>query len=65
LWLKYFQQSAALAPEGSKFDEDFYAVTIELWYYFGGYFKGSGTLYNLSKNDLATDIEESLKELLN
>jgi hypothetical protein len=64
LWLKYFQQSAALAPEGSKFDEDFYAVTIEFWYYFGGYFKGSGTLYDLSKNGLETDIVEALKMFL-
>jgi hypothetical protein len=35
-----------------------------LWYYFGGHFKGSGTLYKLSKNDLETDIEDALKTLL-
>jgi len=35
-----------------------------LWYYFGGYSEGSGTLYDLSKNDLETDIEEALKMCL-
>ncbi|MGF9966913.1 hypothetical protein [Bacillus rhizoplanae] len=46
-------------------NHDFYAYYIELWYYFGGYFRGSGTLYDFSNNDLETEIEEALKMLLN
>lgn len=50
----------------SKFEgDDFYAYYIELWYYFGGYFRGTGTLYDLSNNDLETETEETLKMLLN
>ncbi|KIL74792.1 hypothetical protein SD77_2794 [Bacillus badius] len=45
-------------------DDDFYAHTIQLWYYFGGYLEGSATLYDLSKKDLETDIEEALKTRL-
>jgi hypothetical protein len=61
---KEYRSQIAIDYDGPKFDDDFYADTIELWYYFGGYFKGSGTLYDLSKNDLETDIEETLKTLL-
>ncbi|GGB71906.1 hypothetical protein [Fictibacillus barbaricus] len=61
---KEYRSQIAIDFEGPKCDEDLYADTLELWYYIGGYFKGSGTLYNLSKNDLATDIEETLKVFL-
>ncbi|MGG3452312.1 hypothetical protein ABER98_21175 [Domibacillus aminovorans] len=61
---KEYRSQIAIDYDGPKFDEDFYANTIELWYYFGGYVKGSGTLYDLSKNDLEVDIEKSLKALL-
>lgn len=61
---KEYRSQIAIDYDGPKFDDDFYADTIELWYYFGGYFKGSGTLYDLSKNDLETDIEKTLKTLL-
>lgn len=40
----------AIDYEDPKMDEDFYADTIDLWYYFGGYLNSSGTLYNISKN---------------
>jgi len=46
-------------------EEDAYVYYIQLWYYFGGYFKETGTLYDLSKNHLEADIEEKLEELLN
>ncbi|MCM3791115.1 hypothetical protein M3221_22515 [Domibacillus indicus] len=61
---KEYRSQIAIDYDGPKFDDDFYADTIGLWYYFGGYSKGSGTLYDLSKNDLETDIEEALKTLL-
>lgn len=61
---KEYRSQIAIDYDGPKFDDDFYAGTIELWYYFGGYFKGSGTLYDLSKNDLETEIEKTLKTLL-
>lgn len=61
---KEYRSQIAIDYDGPKFDDDFYADTIELWYYFGGYFKGSGTLYDLYKNDLEKDIEETLKSLL-
>lgn len=47
-------------------DEDCYAATIELWYYYGGFKNsGCGTLYNLDKNDLEKEIEEEIIFLLN
>ncbi|MFD9628746.1 hypothetical protein [Peribacillus muralis] len=61
---KEYRSQIAIDFDGPKIDDDFYTDTIELWYYFGGYFKSSGTLYDLSKNDLVTDIEETLKMLL-
>jgi len=61
---KEYRSQIAIDYDGPKFDDGFYADTIELWYYFGGYFKGSGTLYGLSKNNLETDIEEALKMML-
>ncbi|MGF7535477.1 hypothetical protein AAGG74_17635 [Bacillus mexicanus] len=47
-------------------DDDFYAATIELWYYYGGFKNsGIGTLYNLDQNDLRKEIEEEIIYLLN
>lgn len=60
-----YRSQIAIDYEGPKHDEDFYADTIYLWYYFGGYFKSSGKLYDQSKNELKSDIEEALKALLN
>lgn len=45
--------------------DDFYVHYINLWYYFGGHIKGSGTLYNVSKRSIELDIEEALKYFLN
>ncbi|CAM4026899.1 hypothetical protein [Mesobacillus zeae] len=61
---KEYHSQIAIDYDGPKFDDDFYAYAIDLWYYFGGYFKGSGTLYDLSKNNLKDDIEAVLKTLL-
>lgn len=61
---KEYRSQIAIDYDGPKFDDDFYADTIELWYYFGGCSKGSGTLYDLSKNNLEKDIEEALITLL-
>ncbi|AQQ53218.1 hypothetical protein [Planococcus lenghuensis] len=61
---KEYRSQIAIDYDGPKYDDDFYARTFGLWYYFGGYFKGSGTLYDLTKNDLEADIEEILKNLL-
>ena len=61
---KEYRSQISIDYDGPKFDDDFYADTIELWYYFGGYSEGSGAVYALSKNDLEKDIEEALKKLL-
>ena len=61
---KEYRSQLAIDYDGPKYDDDFYAHTFGLWYYFGGYFKGSGTLYDLTKSDLEADIEENLKNLL-
>jgi hypothetical protein len=55
----------AINFDGFTDEEDAYVHYIQLWYYFSGYFKGTGTLYDLSKNRLEADIEEKLEELLN
>ncbi|MDR4927751.1 hypothetical protein [Peribacillus simplex] len=65
---KEYRSQIVIDFDGPKFEGDeFYAYYIELWYYYGGFFKGSGsgTLYDLSNNDLETEIEEGLKILLN
>ncbi len=46
---------------GLQTEEDAYVHYIQLWYYFSRYFKGTGTLYDLSKNRLEADIEEKVK----
>ncbi|MGN7176559.1 hypothetical protein BK139_05065 [Paenibacillus sp. FSL R5-0490] len=62
---KEYRSQIVIDFDGPKFEgDDFYAYYIELWYYFGGYIRGSGTLYDLSNNDLETEIEEGLKILL-
>lgn len=46
-------------------DEDIsFGSAILLWYYFGGYFKSSGTIFNGTRSDLETDIKLALKSLL-
>ncbi|WP_456363551.1 hypothetical protein [Priestia aryabhattai] len=41
-----------------------FVTYLQLWYYFGGYKKGEGTLYNTSERDLKMDIEKILKVIL-
>ncbi|MBY0213545.1 MULTISPECIES: hypothetical protein [Priestia] len=62
---KEYRSQLVIDYDGPKFEDDFYAYYIPLWYYFGGYFKGSGTLYDLSQKNLETEIDKALKTLLN
>ena len=62
---KEYRSQVAINFDGFTDEEDAYVHYIQLWYYFSGYFKGTGTLYDLSKNHLEADIEEKLEELLN
>ena len=62
---KEYRSQVAINFDGFTDEEDAYVHYIQLWYYFSGYFKGTGTLYDLSKNRLEADIEEKLEELLN
>ncbi|TWT27193.1 hypothetical protein [Planomicrobium sp. CPCC 101110] len=61
---KEYRSQIAIDYDGPKYDDEFDAGTLGLWYYFGGYVQGSGTLYDLSQNDLESDIEETLTNLL-
>lgn len=61
---KEYRSQVAINFDGFTGEEDAYVHYIQLWYYFGGYFKGTGTLYDLSKNHLEADIEEKLEEIL-
>ncbi|MFS0903743.1 hypothetical protein AB3N02_11840 [Priestia aryabhattai] len=61
---KEYRSQVAINFEGFTDEEDAYIYCIQLWYYFGGYFKGSGALYDLSKNHLETDIKEKVEEIL-
>ncbi|KXJ36511.1 hypothetical protein AX282_04490 [Bacillus spizizenii] len=48
------------------YDEDLDCITMDLWYYYGGFVgSGCGTLFDLNNNDLEKEIEEVLKFLLN
>lgn len=62
---KEYRSQVVINFDGFTDEEDAYVHYIQLWYYFSGYFKGTGTLYDLSKNRLEADIEEKLEELLN
>lgn len=59
-----YRSQIAIDFIGQKYDEEFYASTIYLWHYFKGV-KVSGTLYDLSNNDLEVAIENELIRLLN
>lgn len=61
---KEYRSRVVIDYEGTKFDDEFYAYDIYLWYYYTGYFKGSGTLYNHEEYDLYKEVESALKELL-
>ncbi|WP_413286314.1 hypothetical protein [Bacillus mojavensis] len=48
------------------YKEDLDCYTIKLWHFYGGYKgTGCGTLFDLNKNDLEIEIEETLLFLLN
>lgn len=48
------------------YDEDLDCITMDLWYYYGGFVgSGCGTLFDLNNNDLEKEIEEVLIFLLN
>ncbi|MFC4714335.1 hypothetical protein [Planococcus dechangensis] len=51
-----YRSQLAIDFEGEKFDDDFYAYSITLWYSS----RGTGTLYDISTNDLSADIEKAL-----
>lgn len=61
---KEYRSQITIDYDDQKFDDDLYADTFLLWYYFGGYWKGSGSLYDLSKNDLYSDVEDTLIMLI-
>ncbi|MEC0343877.1 hypothetical protein [Peribacillus frigoritolerans] len=60
-----YRSQIAIDYNGPKYDEDFYADTIELWH-FSDVIKGEafGTIYNLTKCNLETEIEATLIKLL-
>jgi len=60
---KEYRSMVAINFDGEDSDDDF-VTYIQLWYYFGGYRKGEGTLYNSAKRNLKADIEEVLNEIL-
>ncbi|MFP7486238.1 hypothetical protein SFC65_18930 [Priestia filamentosa] len=58
-----YRSQVAINFDGFTAKEDAYAYYIQLWYYFGGHSNGTGTLYNLSVNNLENDIEETLEKI--
>lgn len=60
---KEYRSMVAINFVSNDNDNDFVTYT-QLWYYYGGFKKGEGTLYNLSKCDLKIDIEKVLKAIL-
>ena len=46
-------------------EEDLYIPPILLWYYYGGYKKGNGTLYNSSVTELKNEVILTLENRLN
>ncbi|PFG13523.1 hypothetical protein [Bacillus sp. es.036] len=61
---KEYRSQIVIDYDGPKLNEEFYAETFELWYYFGDYKKGTGTLYDLKNNDLKSSLQKILQELL-
>lgn len=60
---KEYRSIVAINFDSNDNGNDF-VTYLQLWYYYGGYKKGEGTLYNSSKSDLKMDIEKILKEIL-
>ncbi|WP_082232930.1 hypothetical protein [Halobacillus massiliensis] len=61
---KEYRSQIAIDYDGEKFDDEFYAATVNLWYYFSGSNKGTGTLFDLKNNDLKIEVEKELRGLL-
>ncbi|MYL65478.1 hypothetical protein GLW07_19140 [Bacillus hwajinpoensis] len=61
---KEYRSQIVIDYNGPKLNEEFYAETFELWYYFGDCKKGTGTLYDLKNNDLKSSLQKILQELL-
>lgn len=61
---KEYRSRVVIDYDGAKYDDEFYAYDMYLWYYYTGYIKGSGSLYNYKEYNLYKEIESALKELL-
>lgn len=61
---KEYRSILAVEYDDFKDDEQYEDIDISVWYYFGGYRHGTGTLYKLAQDNLEMEMEEALKELL-
>ncbi|SDI14895.1 hypothetical protein SAMN04487975_11285 [Planococcus glaciei] len=61
---KEYRSLIAIDWETSEMDEELEGIDIPLWYYFGGYRQGTGTIYNLSQEKLELEIVNAIEELL-
>jgi hypothetical protein len=58
---KEYRSQIVIDFDDDTVEDDEYADSIQLWYYYGG---GAGTIYDITKNNLVKDIEVVLKTLL-
>ncbi|WP_254178664.1 hypothetical protein [Cytobacillus oceanisediminis] len=58
---KEYRSQIVIDFDDDTVEDDEYADIIQLWYYYGG---GTGTIYDITKNNLVNDIEVVLKTLL-
>jgi hypothetical protein len=58
---KEYRSQIVMDFDDDTVEDDEYADSIYLWYYYGG---GTGTIYDITKNNLVKDIEVALKTLL-
>lgn len=61
---KEYRSLLAVDWETSEIDEELEGIDIPLWYYFGGYRQGTGTIYNQSLDKLELEIVSAIEELL-
>lgn len=61
---KEYRSVLAVKYDDFEDDEQDVGLDISLWYYYGGYRHGTGGLYKLAHNNLESEMEEALKELL-
>lgn len=62
---KEYRSLLAIDYDDAEEDEQYADISILLWYYFGGYRHGTGTLYQADQSNLERKMEEDLKALLN